>query len=83
MVPELVGKQLEVVKEAVAKISRVALLGNPANPGNAVQVRHAQDAAKALGIRLQPLDARNPDEIESAFAAMTAEQAGACRDDRP
>jgi putative ABC transport system substrate-binding protein len=50
MVPELVGKQLEVVKEIAPKISRVALLGNPANPGNAVQVRNAQDAARALEV---------------------------------
>jgi putative ABC transport system substrate-binding protein len=77
MLPELVGKQLEVLKEVAPKISRVALLGNPANAGNALQVRHAQDAARALGMRLQPLEARGPSEIESAFAAMTTERAGA------
>ena len=77
MVPELVGKQLEVLKEVAPKISRVALLGNPANAGNAPQVRHAQNAARALGMRLQSLEARGPSEIESAFAAMTAERAGA------
>ncbi|HEV8532296.1 MAG TPA: ABC transporter substrate-binding protein [Methylomirabilota bacterium] len=77
MVPELVGKQLEVLKEIAPKISRVALLGNPANAGNAPQVRHAQDAARVLGVRLQPLEARGPSEIETAFAAMTTERAGA------
>jgi putative ABC transport system substrate-binding protein len=77
MVPELVGKQLEVLKEVAPKISRVALLGNPANAGNAPQVRHAQNAARALGMRLQSLEARGPSEIESAFAAMTTERAGA------
>jgi putative ABC transport system substrate-binding protein len=77
MVPELVGKQLEVLKEVFPKISRVALLGNPANAGNAPQVRHAQTAAQALGMRLQFLEARGPSEIESAFAAMTTERAGA------
>jgi putative ABC transport system substrate-binding protein len=77
MVPELVAKQLQVLKELAPKISRVALLGNPSNVGNAPQVRHAQDAARALGIRLQPLEARSPSEIESAFAAMTTERAGA------
>ena len=77
MVPELVGKQLEVLKEVAPNISRVALLGNPANAGNAPQVRHAQNAARALGIRLQSLEARGPSEIESAFAAMTTERVGA------
>ena len=77
MSPDLVGKQLEILKEVVPKVSRVALLHNPANPGNAPQVRHAQDAAPALGVRLQPLGARGPSEVDSAFAAMTSEQAGA------
>jgi len=77
MLPELVGKQLEMLKEVLPKVSRVALLGNPANPGNAQQVRHAQDAARALGVRLQPLEARDPSEIDNAFAAITTERAGA------
>jgi putative ABC transport system substrate-binding protein len=77
MAPELVGKQLEILKDVVPKLSRVALLGNPANGGNAPQVRHAQDAARALGVRLQPLEARGPSEIDTAFAAMTNERAGA------
>ena len=74
---ELVGKQLELLKEVAPKVSRVALLGNPANPVNAPQVRHAQDAARAFGVRLQHVEARGPGEIESAFAAMTADRAGA------
>jgi putative ABC transport system substrate-binding protein len=77
MAPELVGKQLQILKEVVPTVSRVALLGNPDNAGTAPQVRHAQDAARALGVRLQPLDARGPGEIDSAFAAMAREQAGA------
>ena len=77
MAPELVGQQLEILREVVPKVSRVALLGNPANAGNAPQVRHAQDAARASGVRLQTLEARGPSEIDSAFAAMTSERAGA------
>jgi putative ABC transport system substrate-binding protein len=77
MSPDLVGKQLELLKEVVPKVSRVALLHNPANPGNAPQAQHGQDAARALGVRLQLLEARGPSEIDSAFAAMTNEQAGA------
>ncbi len=77
MAPELVGKQLELLKEVVPKVSRVALLWNPANAGNAPQLREAEVAARALGVRLQPLEARVPSEIDSAFAAMTRERAGA------
>jgi putative tryptophan/tyrosine transport system substrate-binding protein len=77
MAYELVGKQLELLKEAVPKVFRVALLANPDNTGNAQQVRHAQEVARALGLRLQPLEARRPGEIDSAFVAMSTEQAGA------
>jgi putative ABC transport system substrate-binding protein len=76
MSPDLAEKQLEILKEAVPKIARVAVLHNPANPGNAPQVRHAQDAARTLGVRLQILGARGPGEIDSAFVAMINEQAG-------
>jgi len=67
MSPDLAEKQLEILKELVPKTSRVAVLHNPANPGNAPEVRHAQDAARALGVRLQLLGARGPSEIASAF----------------
>jgi ABC-type uncharacterized transport system substrate-binding protein len=72
MAPELVGKQLELLKEVVPKVSRVALLGNPANPGTAPMVRRTQDTARELGIQLQRLEARSPSEIDGAFAAKSA-----------
>ena len=77
MAPEMVGKLLELLKEAVPTVSRVALLGNPANQGNVAQMQQAQDTARAFGVQLQPLQARTPGEIDSAFAAMTAARAGA------
>jgi len=77
MAPDLVGKQLEMLKGIVPKVSRIALLGNPTNTGNAPQVRYAQDAARALKVQLQPLEASSSSEIDSAFAAMTRERAGA------
>ena len=77
MAPDLIGKQFQVLKEVVPKVSRVALLWNPANPGSAPQLREAEAAARALGVRLQPLEARVPQEIDAAFAAMTKERAGA------
>jgi putative ABC transport system substrate-binding protein len=77
MAPDLVGKQLGVLKEIVPKVSRVALLRNPANPASARQLREAEAAARALGVRLQIVEAGSPQEIDSAFAAMTRERAGA------
>jgi putative ABC transport system substrate-binding protein len=77
MSPEVVGKQLELLTQVVPKISRVAVLANPANPGNAAQLRQAEVVARALGMRLQPLEAHSPSEIDRAFAAMTRERAGA------
>ena len=77
MAPELVGKQLELLKEVVPKLSLVALLGNPAYLGYAPQVRQAQDTARRLGIRLQAFEARSPDEIETALATTAAARAGA------
>jgi len=77
MSADLIGKQLAMLKEVVPKVSRVALLGNPANPGNAQWVQHAQEAARVLSVRLQALEARDPKEIDNAFTEMIKEQAGA------
>jgi len=70
--PELVGKQLELLKAVAPKVSRVAMLQNPSQQ---VQ-RQAEDAARALGVQLQVLKARTPSEIEAAFAAMRSQRAG-------
>ena len=77
MIPELVAKQLEILKEAAPNVSRVALLENPANPGTAPQVRHARDAAGALGMHVQLLEARGPSDIENALATIPSERAAA------
>jgi len=76
MSPDLVAKQLEMLKEVVPKLSRVALLSNPANPGNTPQVQFGQDAGRALGLQIQALKASTPGEIDRAFAVMTEERAG-------
>jgi putative ABC transport system substrate-binding protein len=75
--PDVVGKRLELLKEVVPKVSRVAVLQHPDNPASASMVREAEAAARALGVRLQILGVRNSAEIDSAFAAMTKERAGA------
>ena len=77
MSPDLAGKQLQLLKEVVPKVSRVAFLRNPDNPASAAGLREAEAAARALGVRIQSLEARNPPEIDSAFVAMTRERAGA------
>jgi putative ABC transport system substrate-binding protein len=75
--PDLVGKQMELLKEMVPKVTRVALLRHPDNPAGPAQLREAE-AARALGVQLQRLEARNASEIDRAFAAMTRERAGRC-----
>src|SRR5262249_16760079 len=74
---EIVGKELELLKEAVPRIRRVAVLSNPANPAQASAIGHVKAAAKSLGVQLQLLEARGPDDFEGAFAAMAKERAGA------
>ena len=75
--PELVGKQLEFLKDVLPTVSRVAVLWNPANPAHALMVREADVAAQALGVQLHLVEARGPDAFDSAFAAMTSAHAGA------
>ena len=75
MTDEVVGKQLELLKETFPKISQVAALWNPANPVfQAIQRRETEVAARALGLQLHFLEAGGPDDIERAFAAMAKER---------
>lgn len=70
VVTELSGKQLELLKAAVPKISRVVVLHNPRNSGPAL--KRTRDAAQSLGLELQLLEVRQPSELASAFSAMQA-----------
>jgi putative ABC transport system substrate-binding protein len=74
--PEVVGKQLEMLKAVVPKVSRVAVLHNPSQQSHPLALRQAEDAARALGVQLHILGARTPSEIEAAFAAMSTQRAG-------
>ena len=65
--PELSGKQLELLKEIVAGLSRVGVLGTSSQPGYAQVAKELEIAAGALGVKLQYLDARGPKDIETAF----------------
>jgi putative ABC transport system substrate-binding protein len=70
-------KWLELLKEAVPRASRVAVLSNPTNPSHAGYRRETQAAAKVLKATLLLREVRDPDELEGAFAAVTKERANA------
>src|SRR5499427_4565352 len=74
---EWVAKQLELLKEAVPRIRRVAILSNPDNAYHQLAIREVTVAARSLGVQLQLLEARGPNEFDGAFAAMAKERVGA------
>ncbi len=74
MSAELGGKRLELLKVVAPKASRVTVLYNPADPSNVLVLKELQESSRALGLILQPLAVRGPDEFEGAFAAMTRER---------
>jgi putative ABC transport system substrate-binding protein len=75
--PELSGKQLELLKEIVPKLSRVAVLGNSNEPANPKTLREIELVAGAFGVQLQHLDVLGPKDIETAFRAATKGRADA------
>jgi putative tryptophan/tyrosine transport system substrate-binding protein len=74
---ESVAKQLELLKETVPQIRRVAILSNPANAYHQLAIGEVNLAARSLGLQLQLLEARGPNEFDDAFAAMAKEHVGA------
>jgi putative tryptophan/tyrosine transport system substrate-binding protein len=75
--PELSGKRLELLKEALPKVSRVAVLTNPANPEQEARVKETKVAAQELKVQLQILEVREPGSFDKAFLAITNEHAQA------
>jgi putative tryptophan/tyrosine transport system substrate-binding protein len=75
--PDLSGKQLEILKEIVPKLSRVAVLGSSNRPGNAQIFKEAELASETMSIRLQYLDVLNSKDIDSAFRGARKEHAQA------
>ena len=71
------SKWVELLKEAAPKVSRVGVLWNPANPANLSYMPVLRAAAQKLGVKLQPAEAREPDQFERAFASMAADGAQA------
>jgi putative tryptophan/tyrosine transport system substrate-binding protein len=77
MVPELSGKRLELLKETMPHVSRVAVLWNAGNLNRPDQLPEIEATARVLGIQLSPHEFWNPDELDSVFAAMRREGAEA------
>jgi ABC-type uncharacterized transport system substrate-binding protein len=71
---ELVGKRLELLKEAVPRISRVAILSNPQHPGEQRELSETQKTAKALGISLDYCQTRTTAEFDKAFETIVKEK---------
>ena len=77
MAPDLGGKRLELVKEVLPGVSRVAVLWNAANPYSALVFKETVSAAQTVGVELQSLDIREPADIGSALEAATGQHADA------
>jgi putative ABC transport system substrate-binding protein len=77
MVPELGGKRLHLLKEIIPGLSRVAVLWNATNPYNSLVVREMEATATTLGVQLQSLVVRGPDDFEGALAAAATGRAAA------
>ena len=75
--PELSGKRLELLKEIVPKLSRVAVFDDSTTPGNAQGFKETELAARALKVQLQYLDIRGPKDIETAFREASKGRADA------
>jgi putative tryptophan/tyrosine transport system substrate-binding protein len=77
LAPELGGKRLELLKDIIAKLSRVAVLTDPGTGGHGPQIKELEVAARSLSLQLRLAEVRGPNELESAFSAMTTGRAGA------
>ena len=73
--PEIIGKNLELLKEAVPRISRVAFLWNPVPPGAVTSKKVVESAGRNLNVTVQSVEVRGRDELEGAFATMVRQRA--------
>src|SRR5262249_4637070 len=74
---EIGGKQVELLKETVPRLSRLAVLGASNSLGTAQNLKEVELAAEAFGVKLQYLDVRDSKDIENAFRAASTERADA------
>ena len=74
---ELAGKQVELLREAVPGLARIAVLANPANASHALRTKEIADVARTLKLQSEVHEARTPGELPAAFAAMARRRPGA------
>ena len=74
---DISSKHLEMLLAVMPKVSRVAVLVNPANPAHAAMLKNVQATAQKIGIKVLPVQAQTPHEIEGAFSMMSREAVGA------
>jgi putative ABC transport system substrate-binding protein len=77
IMPELAGKRLELLREILPKLSRVAFLAHGGDPSHPQFIKQLQDAAQNVGLQVLPVVVKGPEEFESAFSVMARERAGA------
>jgi putative tryptophan/tyrosine transport system substrate-binding protein len=77
LAPEINGKRLEFLKEIIPQLSRVAVFGTSTSPGNTQELREAELAAGALGVKLQYLDVPTSKDMETAFQTAAKGRADA------
>jgi len=77
LAPEVSGKRLEVLKEIVPKLSRIAVFGTSSNPGDAQALMETDTAAREFGFSVQHFDVRKPEDIEPTFHAAVNRRADA------
>jgi putative ABC transport system substrate-binding protein len=77
LAPEISGKQLELLKEIVPRLNRVAVIGTSTRQGTAQALKEIELAAAAFAMKLQYLNIQNPQEIETAFRAASKERSDA------
>jgi len=73
--PELSGKRLALLKEAIPKLSRVAVLSNPGNRSQGSAMKATETTAESLGLQLQMIAVRGPDDFDAAFSAIDKSRA--------
>jgi len=71
---ELIGKRIELLKETVPGLSRVALLWNPESRTQPLSLRDAEAAARSLGLQVRPAEVRGPEDLEKVFASIAHER---------
>lgn len=75
--PEISGKQMELLKDIVPRLSRLAVIGNSSMPGNAQALRETENAASAFGVKLKSLDVQNASDIEAGFLSAEKDRCDA------